>query len=65
MSNLGPIQIKLKLLLTLHLNPKVVKLPAYKRKTLVLLGAHGVGRRHIKNSLIAAHKVFPNGDERS
>ena len=34
---------------------QVVKLPAYKRKTLVLLGAHGVGRRHIKNSLIAAH----------
>ena len=33
-----------------------MKLPAYKRKTLVLLGAHGVGRRHIKNSLIAAHK---------
>jgi len=33
----------------------VVKLPAYKRKTLVLLGAHGVGRRHIKNSLIASH----------
>ena len=34
---------------------EVVKLPAYRRKTLVLLGAHGVGRRHIKNSLIAAH----------
>jgi guanylate kinase len=34
---------------------EVVKLPAFKRKTLVLLGAHGVGRRHIKNSLIAAH----------
>lgn len=33
-----------------------MKLPAYKRKTLVLLGAHGVGRRHIKNSLIAAHQ---------
>ena len=32
-----------------------MKLPAFKRKTLVLLGAHGVGRRHIKNSLIAAH----------
>ncbi|KAG8230167.1 hypothetical protein J437_LFUL006099 [Ladona fulva] len=25
------------------------------RKTLVLLGAHGVGRRHIKNTLIARH----------
>jgi calcium/calmodulin-dependent serine protein kinase len=35
---------------------EVVKLPAFKRKTLVLLGAHGVGRRHIKNSLIAGHK---------
>ena len=34
---------------------EVVKLPAYKRKTLVLLGAHGVGRRHIKNSLISGH----------
>jgi calcium/calmodulin-dependent serine protein kinase len=34
---------------------EVVKLPAYHRKTLVLLGAHGVGRRHIKNSLISAH----------
>ena len=34
---------------------EVVKLPAFMRKTLVLLGAHGVGRRHIKNSLIAAH----------
>lgn len=34
---------------------EVVKLPAYRRKTLVLLGAHGVGRRHIKNSLIASH----------
>ena len=32
---------------------EVVKLPAFQRKTLVLLGAHGVGRRHIKNSLIA------------
>ncbi|XP_049335904.1 calcium/calmodulin-dependent serine protein kinase b isoform X11 [Astyanax mexicanus] len=34
---------------------EVVKLPAFKRKTLVLLGAHGVGRRHIKNTLIAKH----------
>ncbi|XP_022258358.1 peripheral plasma membrane protein CASK-like, partial [Limulus polyphemus] len=31
---------------------EVVMLPAFKRKTLVLLGAHGVGRRHIKNTLI-------------
>ncbi|MGH0127353.1 UNVERIFIED_CONTAM: hypothetical protein FKN15_039383 [Acipenser sinensis] len=34
---------------------EVVKLPAFKRKTLVLLGAHGVGRRHIKNTLITKH----------
>lgn len=29
--------------------------PAFHRKTLVLLGAHGVGRRHIKNTLIAKY----------
>ncbi|XP_072901624.1 peripheral plasma membrane protein CASK isoform X2 [Hemitrygon akajei] len=34
---------------------EVVKLPAFRRKTLVLLGAHGVGRRHIKNTLITKH----------
>lgn len=34
---------------------EVVKLPTFLRKTLVLLGAHGVGRRHIKNTLIAKH----------
>ncbi|XP_020564586.1 peripheral plasma membrane protein CASK isoform X3 [Oryzias latipes] len=34
---------------------EVVKVPFFKRKTLVLLGAHGVGRRHIKNTLIAKH----------
>ncbi|XP_077285477.1 peripheral plasma membrane protein CASK [Arctopsyche grandis] len=34
---------------------EVVKLPPFQRKTLVLLGAHGVGRRHIKNTLIAKH----------
>lgn len=28
---------------------------AFQRKTLVLLGAHGVGRRHIKNTIIARH----------
>lgn len=28
---------------------------AFQRKTIVLLGAHGVGRRHIKNTLIARH----------
>uniref|UniRef100_A0AAF5CU88 Non-specific serine/threonine protein kinase n=1 Tax=Strongyloides stercoralis TaxID=6248 RepID=A0AAF5CU88_STRER len=31
---------------------EVVGLTQYRRKTLVLLGAHGVGRRHIKNTLI-------------
>ncbi|XKL62243.1 hypothetical protein PGB90_002076 [Kerria lacca] len=34
---------------------EVVKLPTFHRKTLVLLGAHGVGRRHIKNTLITRH----------
>ncbi|XP_048240911.1 peripheral plasma membrane protein CASK-like isoform X6 [Haliotis rufescens] len=34
---------------------EVVRLPAFVRKTLVLLGAHGVGRRHIKNTLITSH----------
>nr|XP_014271589.1 peripheral plasma membrane protein CASK isoform X5 [Halyomorpha halys] len=34
---------------------EVVRLPSFLRKTLVLLGAHGVGRRHIKNTLIARH----------
>ncbi|XP_026731638.1 peripheral plasma membrane protein CASK isoform X1 [Trichoplusia ni] len=34
---------------------EVVKLPSFQRKTVVLLGAHGVGRRHIKNTLIARH----------
>ncbi|KAF8569074.1 hypothetical protein P879_03554 [Paragonimus westermani] len=31
---------------------EVVRLPQFRRRTLVLLGAHGVGRRHIKNYLI-------------
>lgn len=31
---------------------EVVRLPQFRRRTLVLLGAHGVGRRHIKNCLI-------------
>uniref|UniRef100_A0A2K6TH29 55 kDa erythrocyte membrane protein n=1 Tax=Saimiri boliviensis boliviensis TaxID=39432 RepID=A0A2K6TH29_SAIBB len=31
---------------------EVVRLPAFKRKTLVLIGASGVGRSHIKNALI-------------
>jgi len=29
--------------------------PNFQRKTLVLLGAHGVGRRHIKNTLISKY----------
>ncbi|CAN7997670.1 unnamed protein product [Ixodes hexagonus] len=36
---------------------EVVKVPSFHRKTLVLLGAHGVGRRHIKNTLISS---YPN-----
>uniref|UniRef100_A0A8D0HNY8 55 kDa erythrocyte membrane protein n=1 Tax=Sphenodon punctatus TaxID=8508 RepID=A0A8D0HNY8_SPHPU len=32
---------------------EVVRLPAFKRKTLVLIGASGVGRRHIKNALLS------------
>ncbi|XP_059169906.1 peripheral plasma membrane protein CASK-like isoform X2 [Physella acuta] len=34
---------------------EVVRLPQFLRRTLVLLGAHGVGRRHIKNTLITGH----------
>ncbi|KAL3072339.1 hypothetical protein niasHT_034539 [Heterodera trifolii] len=34
---------------------EVVRLASFRRKTLVLLGAHGVGRRHIKNTLIKLH----------
>ncbi|XP_011497920.1 PREDICTED: peripheral plasma membrane protein CASK isoform X5 [Ceratosolen solmsi marchali] len=43
--------------LDLVIYEEVVKLPysAFQRKTLVLLGAHGVGRRHIKNTIIAKH----------
>ncbi|VDL89304.1 unnamed protein product [Schistocephalus solidus] len=38
--------------LELYTYEEVVRLPTFRRRTLVLLGAHGVGRRHIKNSLI-------------
>ncbi|XP_056004338.1 peripheral plasma membrane protein CASK-like isoform X5 [Ostrea edulis] len=41
--------------LDLNTYEEVVCLPAFMRKTLVLLGAHGVGRRHIKNTLITSH----------
>ncbi|XP_029028658.1 55 kDa erythrocyte membrane protein [Betta splendens] len=34
---------------------EVVRLPAFKRKTLVLIGAHGVGRSHIKNALLTKY----------
>ncbi|CAF3889543.1 unnamed protein product [Rotaria magnacalcarata] len=38
---------------------EVIRLPEFRRKTLVLLGAHGVGRRHIKNTLITSQpKIF-------
>uniref|UniRef100_K7G6I7 55 kDa erythrocyte membrane protein n=1 Tax=Pelodiscus sinensis TaxID=13735 RepID=K7G6I7_PELSI len=32
---------------------EVVRLPAFKRRTLVLIGASGVGRSHIKNALLS------------
>ncbi|XP_032121075.1 55 kDa erythrocyte membrane protein isoform X3 [Sapajus apella] len=41
---------------------EVVRLPAFKRKTLVLIGASGVGRSHIKNALISQNPekfVYP------
>lgn len=41
--------------LDLNTYEEVVCLPTFMRKTLVLLGAHGVGRRHIKNTLITSH----------
>lgn len=34
---------------------EVMKVPSFRRNTLVLLGAHGVGRRHIKNTLIGSN----------
>uniref|UniRef100_A0A7N8XGU2 55 kDa erythrocyte membrane protein n=1 Tax=Mastacembelus armatus TaxID=205130 RepID=A0A7N8XGU2_9TELE len=34
---------------------EVVQLPAFKRKTLVLVGAPGVGRSHIKNALLTKY----------
>ncbi|XP_037543975.1 55 kDa erythrocyte membrane protein isoform X1 [Nematolebias whitei] len=34
---------------------EVVRLPAFKRKTLVLIGAPGVGRSHIKNALLTKY----------
>ncbi|XP_061862586.1 55 kDa erythrocyte membrane protein isoform X2 [Colius striatus] len=34
---------------------EVVRLPAFKRKTLVLIGASGVGRSHIKNALLSTN----------
>ncbi|XP_067949133.1 peripheral plasma membrane protein CASK-like isoform X2 [Watersipora subatra] len=34
---------------------EVTRMQVFRRKTLVLLGAHGVGRRHIKNTLITRH----------
>ncbi|KAM7160372.1 55 kDa erythrocyte membrane protein isoform 1-T1 [Macrochelys suwanniensis] len=41
---------------------EVVRLPAFKRKTLVLIGASGVGRSHIKNALLSKNPekfVYP------
>lgn len=42
-------------MLNVTINLFIVGDPAFQRKTLVLLGAHGVGRRHIKNTLIAKY----------
>ena len=36
----------------LHTYQEVVRVPNFNRKCIVLLGAHGVGRRHIKSTLI-------------
>lgn len=36
----------------LMLYEEVTKMPPFKRKTLVLIGVHGVGRRTLKNRLI-------------
>ncbi|KTG48004.1 hypothetical protein cypCar_00041393, partial [Cyprinus carpio] len=41
---------------------EVVRLPAFNRKTLVLIGAPGVGRSHIKNSLLS--KTAPDSEKR-
>merc|ERR1712060_50469 len=38
--------------LEIHTYEEVVRAPSFKRKCLVLIGAYGVGRRHIKSSLI-------------
>ncbi|KAG8521365.1 55 kDa erythrocyte membrane protein [Galemys pyrenaicus] len=41
---------------------EVVRLPAFRRKTLVLIGASGVGRSHIKNALLSQNPekfVYP------
>lgn len=41
--------------LELNTYEEVVLLPTFQYKTLVLLGAHGVGRRHIKNLFISSN----------
>lgn len=33
---------------------EVARVPPFKRKTLVLIGAHGVGRRSLKNKLLVS-----------
>lgn len=39
----------------LSLYDEVVKLPPFRRKTLVLIGANGVGRRTLKNKILESH----------
>ena len=36
----------------LNLYEEVVKLPPFRRKTMILVGAHGVGRRTLKNKIL-------------
>ena len=38
----------------LILYEEVARMPPFMRKTLVLIGSHGVGRRTLKNRIIAA-----------
>lgn len=39
----------------LQIYEEVAKVPAFQRKTLVLIGAQGVGRRSLKNRLMVLH----------
>lgn len=41
----------------LQIYEEVVKMPPFQRKTLVLIGAQGVGRRSLKNRLIVLNPL--------